>query len=308
MKYSKIAKVEVDGLLEVDGVFNYNRPEKVMGLSSNGKSVTVKMAKKDSNGVDYTSSNVLRYLMFQQEFPKQLSTKELMDELPKMAGSVAGLIRGFLEAKTGLKKTSSIYVADAYTTKETRQKLTTEVGRSSKPQETGLVSDSKHKKGEEAKDTSMFNRESASKRNQKLNVVIKIDELQRAVLQNITKKDTVEETLKNLTEDFKNYDIPGDVLVTKTTPALAKMASPEESILFSEEQTKKMIEVICSKIASISGEKKDSRIQVLPSSLKVKLYTQGSLVPVVENMDFSEFVKLLNSDKLTLAQFWKETK
>lgn len=296
-KVKNVTSIRVEGLLNVTGVYNYNR-----GVGNTS------YAKKDSAGVDYTSGGCLRQLFYAEEIPSQPNKKELEDQVATLAGSIAGYTRGLLEVTSGSKKDSCLSIMDAYTTKDSNQTAITEVRVSTKEKETGLKSNSKHNKGGDAKDVSLFAKENIGPRKQSFKMAISIDKLQRAVTRGqsaIVPDAKVDEFLASLSGSLSSLGVDGKIAEVAHKPANAVFATTQTGIILSQEQQAAVIKYLMNKATLLSGTKREASIEIDPSTLTVSLMTKGSLAPAA-SMSVNEFMSKLEKGDVEFASFYKE--
>ena len=176
-----VSLIEYDGFADVSGVVVYNGPQpyfdKTLGKWLNNYTA----AKKDSSGRDHTSADTIRHFMFRDLVPVQPTEKVAKELVVRMAASLIGLLRGFLDPGS-TKRATAISLNHAWTdvSEMTRDKdgqwqiLIPMAHRSSRPSEDDL----KDKDGNDKSNANFWYKDDAPPRRQMLSGVIKIDQVQ----------------------------------------------------------------------------------------------------------------------------------
>ena len=271
------------GELEVWGVYNYNKIWSVLKKNNRGfydkhrdnnktnytfnNHIYAKtFIDKDKNKeVDYTSSRCLRHEIFKDLQPRQPSKKDFNDQFIKMAASEIGLLRGYLSPDEGFKRCSPLYVADARTIGEVE--IVYDQGTSSKPKE-----------GEEKSDTSIFSKDNAPYRKQKLEGGVNLKELQFLSLYGVDNdfsmisKQNEDNFLKLLKAYFKKHNVDDRFEVKKYVDIEAIYRVERDGILLNQEQIRHLVKVIFQRIKMINGLKAGARLAYKKDSLEVSFF------------------------------------
>ena len=314
MSQQGVKSITFEGELEVWGIYNYNGPKKTKEGYTNhigAKIFTFKTGEKtikDKNSgedkiiptteeVDYTSSRCLRHEIFKDLQPRQPSSKEFADQFIKMAASEVGLLRGYLSPDDGFKRCSPLHIADAKTVDKVY--INPDQGSSSKPKES---KSSKDDKG----DTSMFSKDNAPHRKQKLLGGINLKELQFLSLDGvdndfcmIAEKDR-KEFLDFLKEYFKRQNVNDDLEVKSYVDIGAIYENKREGILLNQDQIRHLVKVIFQRIKMINGLKASARLAYEKGSLKVSFFDgenntdvkESDLKERLESIKFYNFFEL----------------
>ncbi|MFZ3229003.1 MAG: hypothetical protein WA160_02270 [Pseudobdellovibrio sp.] len=278
--------ITIEGSLDVIGIYNFNRSTK---NPENPIYKNHKEAKKDLNGIDYTSSRCLRHEMFKDIQPIQPTDAEFADSFIDFVASEAGLLRGFVAMDVGFKRASPIHFADAYTQSiDGKSKIFYDQGSSSKPKE----SDKKNKKGEDIADNSMFSQDNSGPRKQTLKAAINIKELQFIHLDKkddnfrVVSLDGEDLLILKLNQFFEINGVKESVEVKEYDDISAVLKTKRRGILLSQNQIKLLIKKVVFRIANINGAKAGARITTDKKSLDI-VFSDGIEGSVAAN--FSDF-------------------
>ncbi len=304
-----IQYVKIEGLLEVNGIYNYNGSERKNGYNNH------KGAKKDRSGRDFTSSRCIRHEMFKDIQPRQPSTPEFSKFFISLAASEVGLLRGYLSPDEGFKRSSPLHVADAYTEEKflvknhnanddstkTQTALIFDQGISSKPKE----SEKSSKKGDAISDTSIFSQDNAPFRKQIFIGALNLKELQFLSLDDVdpsfrmvAKADEKEFILK-LKNYFNAYNILDQIEIYEYKDIGAILNVNRRGILLSQNHIRHLVKISISRIMSIDGLKAGASLKADSSSLKISLgsgdetFTKTTLefMKDLPNITFKEYYK-----------------
>jgi hypothetical protein len=248
--------------------------------------------------------------LFAKYIPSQPTTAELKKMFPEFMGSYAGLMRGGMEAETGCKRKSPLFVksADTILPDDKKTLITVEQGTSSKPKETDLVSTSKKKEdGERASDTSMFTFDTAGERKQKFEAIISVEELQKISLADksgVVPKGSRDAFIAALGHTFTALGADPTVAIVKTKPLHAVFAASEEGIILSQKQMAAMVIETMSLIYELEITRASAHLEIDKDSLQVEVTDEASpLAPV--KMSAAEFVDGVKSGKIGFSEFFK---
>ena len=292
--------IAFEGELEVWGIYNYNKIEKRDGHDNHigAKKFKIKTGDKKiikdkqternkevniTKSIDYTSSRCLRYEIFKDLQPRQPSSKEFAEQFIKMTASEIGLLRGYLSPDDGLKRCSPLHIADAQTIDEAD--IVFDQGSSSKPKE----GDKKDKEGKDKSDTSMFSKDNAPYRRQKLLGGINLKELQFLSLYGVDNdfsmilekdKDNFLELLK---EYFKKHNVDHKLEVKQYIDIGAVYENKRDGILLNQEQIRHLIKIVFQRIKMINGLKAGARLSYKKDSLKVSFFDGENATDVKES-------------------------
>lgn len=286
----QIKSVRVTGFFDVNGVVNYNGVE-----SRNGNNNHLG-AKRNSLGVDYTSSNCLRQAMFSEYIPRQPCSEEAVKQYPEFAGSVAGILRGGMDASSQTKAKSPIMVSDAYTVGD--QSVFYEQLTSSKPKEAGK----KNKKGEEVSDTSVFSRDNSGRRKQLLDMEFRISDIQlQEIGDNGKVKDKNKDVFtKSLQNSLEMLGVSNKLNEGTFKYATAQIPSTRTGVLLTDEQVSAFVLEFLRLVQGIEVYRRSSSLTVDVDSLKVEFVNKDN---VKETFSLAEAKELLKTAKY--QQFWE---
>lgn len=287
---SEVKIVKMSGMFDVQGIVNFNGGEAPFWDKSNPKHKNHKYAKYNASGIDYTSSNCLRQAMFSELVPFQPDTEKAKNEYPKFMGSLAGLLRSGMDANDSRARRSPLTVLDAYTVADTSQ-IVFEQNSSSKVNESSLT----NKKGEKASDTSIFSTDSVGKRQQSLNMVINLSELQFLYLDGqravVSKKDE-KVLVDGLKETFSSLGV-SDVVEIKEYTHVSGITA--RGILFSNEQIVALIGSAIKLMENVAIYRKGASLEVKKSSVSYRVVTR----------DGEESIDKAGLENLKVHYFWK---
>jgi hypothetical protein len=282
-----VKALKVTGFFDVSGVVNFN------GVESRNGNKNHRAAKKTSEGVDYTSSNCLRQAMFQELIPRQPGSEENKEQYPTFMGTVAGILRGGMDASSGCKGKSPFTLTDA---ESTINCIVFEQNTSSKPKEKDLKSN----KGADASDTSMFSKDNAGTRKQKLNCILRISDLQFREIGDdsaIVKKDKEEEYIKSLKMTMESLDVDTSIEVKTAKLSTQLMPSNRQGVIFNDDQLRGLVKSFIALLANIEVFRRDAKLSVdLPSLLITIIFEDMSTLDVSLD-NFSSLVPELNFQK-----------
>ncbi len=301
-----IKTITFEGLLDVWGVYNYNKVGKRDGHENHlcAKTFTEiqNVDQSQKRRKDYTSSRCLRHEIFKDLQPRQPSNKIFADKFIEMVASEVGLLRGYLSPDDGFKKCSPLHIADAVTTDHLD--IVFDQGSSSKPKE----GKEKNKKGEDKSDTSMFSKDNLPYRKQKLLGGINLKELQFLSLYGvdndfsmINKKDK-DKCLELLKEYFEKHGVDSALEIKKYIDKDAIYKVPREGILLNQKQIRHLVKVVFLRIRSIHGLKAGSRLAYQKGSLKVSFFDGEDTIDAEESKLKEEL------SKIEFHHFFKEFK
>ena len=296
----EIKSITFEGDLEVWGIYNYNGPEERYDAQTNQRYKNHIRAKTfiiNNKEIDYTSSRCLRHEIFKDLQPRQPSKKDFGDQFIKMAASEVGLLRGYLSPDDGLNRLSPLHIADARTIDETPL-IVFDQGSSSKPKE----------KSDTKSDTSMFSKDNAPYRTQKLFGGINLKELQFLSLYDldndfsmIEKKDSKKFT-ELLTEYFKERNVDHALAIKKYVDIGAVYRNEREGILLNQEQIRHLVRVVFQRIKMIRGLKAGSRLAYKKNTLEVSFFDGEDSQDVKE----SGLKEALEGKSMNFYSFFKE--
>lgn len=322
----QIKSITFKGELEVWGIYNYNKKKEekynkkkekteynnhIEAKKFKIKTGETKIIKDKETGedkkiditksIDYTSSRCLRHEIFKDLQPRQPSDKTFSDQFLKMAASEVGLIRGYMSPDDGLKRCSPLHIADAQTVDKV-DIIVFDQGSSSKPKE----KNKKDEKGKRKSDTSIFSKDNAPYRIQRLQGGINLKELQFLSLyakdddfSMIQEKDKVA-FLEHLQEYFKSYNMKDALKVKEYMDVGAVYENKRNGILLNQDQIRHLVKVIFQRIKMINGLKAGARLSYKQDSLKVSFFDgenstdveESDLVEKLNGMDFYSFFKV----------------
>jgi hypothetical protein len=290
--------------LDVIGIVNMN------GRSTTAKQRNHLFAKRDALGFDFTSSRLLRRTIFADLMPRQPATREMYDNAVPIAASMVGIVRGLMMPERGCKRTSPLCVLDAYTRKEyTRPRKTTEgldsrayratfsdIGRSSKPQESGLT----NKKGEKVSDTSFWSKDNAGRRIQDFEAKLDFSALSFISLNYgddaIISREDEEPYLQQMNKMFESLGPEGRVKTGRFTHKTAVIKTVQHGILLNDLQVRRILGYLFDRIQRIEVAKAGSSLRLLPETIRVTL-SDGNQS---KSMDYGTFIATL--DKMSFYQ------
>ena len=305
-----IQYVKISGQLDVTGIYNYNGAEKKRGNNNH------KGAKRDKMGRDFTSSRCIRHEIFKDIQPRQPASDEFSKFFIDLAASEVGLLRGYLSPEDGFKRSSPLYISDAYTddkylhevtfnngeeTNERKTALIFDQGISSKPKESQKL----NKKGDAGSDTSIFSQDNAPNRKQNLIGAINIKELQFLSLDDLDPsfrmvgKKSEDEFVDKLKKYFSAHGIQDSIVINEYKDIGAILDVPRRGILLSQNQVKHLIKVALSRIKSIDGLKAGASLKTDVESLQIVFGTGNDTF----TKSHSEFLTDLSS--FTFKEFYK---
>jgi hypothetical protein len=277
----KVDFITVEGILEIQGIFNFN-----------GKDVTKEMnnhlaAKKTVDGIDYTSSRCLRHEMFkdiQPIQPRKSAFKDIDNFYVSLAASEVGILRGIMsmeEGNSSLKRNSPLSVQDAYTTTN-KSVIFFDQGTSSKPKE----------KDNGKKDTSIFSKDNAPKREQELKMFINICGLQ-FITQDSNDHSIVLEAdedlfLKKIKETFSKIGLHNQEIIISEYQYQSGLDEIKiRGILFNNDQLRALVINSIKRLANICSVKNGSYIKA--KDLTIALFEKNEKVSTInlskENLD-----------------------
>lgn len=296
----QIKSITFESELEVWGIYNHNRSGKKHGHDNHIYAKTFKVKVGDiEKETDYTSSRCLRHEIFKDLQPRQPADKTFTEQFIKMAASEVGLLRGYLSPDDGLKRCSPLHIADAQTIDEID--IVFDQGSSSKPKE----GDKKDREGKNKSDTSMFSKDNAPYRIQRLLGGINLKELQFLCLYGvdndfsmITEKDK-NKFLALLKEYFKKHNVDHNLEVKKYVDIDAVYENKRNGILLNQEQICHLVKVVFQRIKMINGLKAGARLSYKKDSLKVSFFNgedsqnvnESDLKEKLGSMKFYHFFK-----------------
>lgn len=296
-----IKYIKLMGKLGIQGIFNPNGSGSFEGNNNHTH------AKKNLKGVDFTSGRCLKFVAYEDVMPRQPATKELETYFPQLMGSIYGLVRGGVQANAGSKKSSAIAVMDAYTDseyvevikgtkKETKEEyeflksVFFDQGTSSKPKESDLT----NKKGEEAKDTSIFSRDNASARQQNFEAYIQIDKLEFVQVRDpdlgCVKKTEEGKLVEAMNKTFDTDDIEIKAYKHKNAIIPAKV----EGVLLTDAQIATLVRDVIIRFANLEGIRTSSRIAM--SDMRVD-FSAGPMAKGYKDLTVDEALEKLDSIK-----------
>lgn len=295
----QIKTLTIKADLEVIGVVNMN------GRSTTAKQKNHLFAKRDALGFDFTSSRLLRRTIFADLMPRQPATREMYDNAVPIAASMVGIVRGLMMPERGCKRTSPLCVLDAYTRKEfTRPRKTSEgfdsrayratfsdIGRSSKPQETGLT----NKKGEKVSDTSFWSKDNAGRRIQDFEAKIDFSALSFISLNfgddAIISREDEDRYLALMNKMFERLGADGEVRPGRFVHKTALVKNKQYGILLNDTQIRMVLGYVMDRIQRIEIAKSGSSLRLLPETLQITI-SDGNQSRA---MDFGTFVATLDT-------------
>lgn len=303
---SSIRLIEVKGLLEISGIFNYNGVVSVDGNENHKK------AKQDKNRIDFTSSRCLRHEMFKDLQPRQPISTEFRSHYINLAASEIGLLRGIMDADYQLTRPSPISVIDAYTCdKEFKKTEYSQIffdqGSSSKPKE---VVTEKNKKGKEKSDISMFSSDNAPNRNQLFHAFINIKQLQfieqdEELFKIVPFKNELDESnfLKKLTHTFKKYNINSEFNFAQYAHIGAISSSTSRGLLLTDEQISALIKSSLLRMLNISSYKTGSYIKSIKETFSVLVTFDDAHDS--QEFKLKDFLEKLERREFDFVKFYK---
>ena len=324
----QIKSITFEGELKVWGIYNYNGSWSVLKKNKTKEGAefyskhrcSERVNPKQDNHIyaktfikptgeeiDYTSSRCLRHEMFKDLQPRQPSDKIFGEQFIKMAASEIGLLRGYMSPDEkggnpkikGLKRCSPLHIADAFTIDEG---INFDQGVSSKPKK----EEEKRKKDEkEKKGTSLFSKDNAPYRKQKLLGGINLKELQFLSLYGIDNDFSMiaegdkESFLKILQEYFKKHNVNHTLEVKQYIDIGAVYENKRDGILLNQDQIRHLVKVVFQRIKMINGLKAGARLAYKKGSLNVSFFDwenpidieESSLKEKLNSMNFYHFFK-----------------
>ena len=319
-----IRAITFQGELEVWGIYNYNGPKDIKAPDSDkwyknniaAKKFTFKIGEKTikdktiqlTKEVDYTSSRCIRHELFKDLQPRQPSDKVFADQFIKMAASEIGLLRGYMSPDEkgspkikGLKRHSPLHIADALTSNECD--IVFDQGSSSKPKE----GNKKGEKGEDKRDSSMFSKDNAPPRTQKLLGGINLKELQFLSLDDIDndfcmipkKEEDKSEFLESLKKYFKKHNVNNTLEIKKYIDTGSIYTYSRKGILLNQCQIRHLVKVVFQRIRMLNGLKAGARLAYKKNSLRVSFFDgdpdntkeieESKLKEILDNVKFHSF-------------------
>jgi hypothetical protein len=298
----KIKKVLIKGRVAVTGIYNYDHAGKRDGNNNH------KFAKKDNNGIDFTSSRCLRHEIYKNDVPNQPCNADFKTFFVRFAASEVGIMRGYLYADSGFKRYSPLHVADAYTHQDDqgspidRSVIFFDQGSSSKPKE---KTEEKNRKGEDRADTSMFSQDNAPVRYQRFVGGINLKELQFLPLQKgyyqMVADQDEKDFIASLEQTFRLLGCKKpEVHIGEYEDIGAIYKTSRRGILLSQEQQLVLVQSTVQRILSIDGIKSGAAVVADRPSFHVELFGQhGSPLEIkadeiaahLNNHEFNEFFK-----------------
>ena len=296
----KTLKITAD--LDVIGIVNMN------GRSTTAKQRNHLFSKRDALGADFTSARLLRREIFADLMPRQPTTAALYENAVLIAASMVGILRGLMMPERGCKRSSPLSVLDAYTRKEfmrprkatdgleTRayKAVFTDIGRSSKPQE----SDLKNKKGAKVSDTSFWSKDNAGRRIQDFVAKVDLSALSFISLNYgddaVISPEDEGRYLELMNGLFETLGEEGKVCPQKLVHRTSLIKIPQNGILLNDLQIRRVLGYLLDRIQRIEVLKAGSSLRLLPETLKVtasdgnqsKDYDFGSFVALLDKLEF----------------------
>lgn len=306
----QIKTLSVKADLDVIGIVNMN------GRSTTAKQKNHLFAKRDQRGFDFTSSRLIRQRIFSDLMPRQPATRDLYDNAVPVAASMIGILRGFMFPERGCKRASPLCVLDAYTKIEyTRQKKTSDgldsklatpgkgidtgvyratfsdVGRSSKPQESNL----KNKKGEKVSDTSFWSKDNAGRRLQEFEAKIDFSTLSFLSLNygddSVVSREDEGAYVQLMNEMFASLGEEGRVSPDRFVHKTSLVKIPQHGILLNDTQIHKVLGYLFDRIQRIEIQKAGSSLRLLPETIEI-IASDGNQS---KRMDFGTFIATLDT-------------
>ncbi len=330
-----IRTITFEGELKVWGIYNYNgawsilkkhQTESGSDFFSKHRCAYRTPSKRDNHiyaktyldntgkEIDYTSSRCIRHELFKDLQPKQPSDKTFGDQFVKMVASEIGLLRGYMSPDEkggnptikGLKRCSPLHIADAFTVDSNSINFDQGVSsKSKKEEEERKKKQAENKQEKEQKGTSLFSKDNAPCRTQKLSGGINLKELQFLSLDDvdndfcmISKKDR-DNFLKLLKEYFEKHNVNHHLEIKQYTDIEAIYQTKRDGILLNQEQILHLVKVVFQRIKMINGLKSGARLAYNPNSLKVNFFDgedwqdvpESVLKDKLQNIAFYHFFK-----------------
>ena len=296
--------ITFEGKLDVWGIYNYNGKKDRKDRDTNQwykNNIGAKIFKdKDNKEFDYTSSRCLRHEIFKELQPRQPSKKLFADQFIKMVASEVGLLRGYLSPDDSFKRCSPLHIADAQSIDP--DQVVFDQGSSSKPKEEGKA------QGKDKSDTTMFSKDNAPHRQQRLLGGINLKELQFLSLYDIDDdfsmipKQDAGKFKELLTEYFKKHNVDYHLEIKGYIDIDAIYTNPRTGILLNQEQIRHFVKVIFQRIRMINGLKAGARLAYHKNSLEIHFF-DGE-----ESMDINEADLRNKLSNMRFYHFFEEYK
>lgn len=294
---SKIKMIKMTGLFDVRGVVNYNVSVEARFAQNTGFIGSYKKAKKNVKGVDFTSSNCLRQAMFADLVPRQPGSEEMKKDYPRFIGSLAGLLRGGMDAESSSVSKSPLKLMDAYSSDN---QVFFEQQTSSKIKEADL----KNKKGEDAKDTSVWHKDNAGPRKQELMLIIDINDLQFKEVSDdsgsVVKQKESGTFLSSVKTTFESLGVGSEVSVKTYRRANAGMLDKRTGVLFNDAQQSALVLQAINLASNIEIYRKDACLCVDKGSLSVTVIYDDMSTATLSLKEAQELIKNAEFQK-----FWE---
>lgn len=257
----KVKAIQVKGLLDAVGVYNYNKVGFKSYIGKTGETEFAKnhnMAKTDNEGIDYISSRCIRNGLFSDLQPAQPTKEECAKMFVKLASSLVGLLRGYMSTDNACKRKSPLHVADAYTVTD-KSVIVYDQGTSSNP---------------DKDENSLFSKDNAPKRKQAFEAAINLKELQFLPIESnqnsVIGESDVEEYTKGLSETFKSLESADTkVKVDKYEDKTAVFKIARKGVLLSQDQIRSLVRESILRIVNFHGIKTSASVKFDPNSLVV---------------------------------------
>jgi hypothetical protein len=291
----KIKYLKITADIDITGVVNYNGQttrSRICQKTKEDESYQYLEAKKNRNGLDFTSSNCLRHHLFLDIQPRQPANAERATYWVAAAASEVGIIRGMMDPAARVGRTSPLAVSPAYT-KSDASLLFEETLTSSKPKE----GKAKNAEGKVKGDTSLFHRDGAPPRQQAFEAILKIKELQFINLspgmtplvagsQEAEFKDALEANFQFEKTKIADYCSAGAVIKT-----------PMRGILFDDGQLKKLALKVLRRIENLEIHSTKGSMAVDRASIKIKLCGENGETVSLALDDFIRHIEQLEFQK-----------
>lgn len=267
--------------LLINGVYNFQGTQEKKEMPGKKSQKNVKFAKQDRQGRDFTSGAAINYEAYADIMPNQPVTDVLNENYHLIAGSPY-YPRGWMVAQKSVKKSSALTVLDAYTCETYLQKskikskedaeydiekftaLFLENRSSSKPKETGLKSSSKHKDGADAKDTSLFAKQNAGRRIQKLEMFIQLEKLEFISFEGqgfaSIEDERINKFKDQLKKTFSVFGVDNHLNEGTFLYKTAIIQIPMRGIQLTQDQRRAFVLDILERYSSLDGRRANSRL------------------------------------------------